>query len=489
MKKYIKTALLCVFAVIVCVSSLYAAVRYFGLEISFGEKETTAEVQTTQPQTTAPTTTEATTAAETTTAAPTTSQTQPETLIDLNNLTVIDLYPLSLAGGGWDVKHCQGIAVDAEKGYIYYSYTTILVKCDFDGNIVGTVSGIEGHLGDITFNKKDGKIYCGYYAEGRKGFYIVIFDADKITKKNMKPTGDLVRTVFLPEAYNDYCAKVLFETDDSKQTLSHKYGCSGIDGVSFGPDFSGKIKNKELLTVAYGIYSEPQRTDNDYQVLLQYDVSSWWSSLSKPYSSKEFHRTGPQSVNGKYFVYTGNTTYGVQTMEYFDELNLWILSCYKGKKEMFSNFSLFAIDGDVAPKREKLKGQSTEDKQLVLSLYQDGSYDKKNDIYGWYSSYGVQGIAYMGDGLFYIVRPYKSWTGTKTAICYLNVWAPQNSDPFTLAAGIGTEYTISKKPRVEPTTKPKTTAAPTTDGKESQKTETEKSAAAQLVGSLLDALT
>lgn len=448
MKKRLKIVFLCVLIFVASAVFSYFAVKS---EFSFIKNETTLSNLVTSSEKTTQSTAAAT--LQSTTA----KETQPSTLIDINSLTVIDLYPLSLAGGGWDVKHCQGIAIDETNEYIYYSYTTLLVKCDFDGNIIGTVSGISGHLGDIAYNESDKKLYCGYYSAQRKGFYAVIFDTEKITETDMKPTKDLVRTVFIKEAFDDYSSSVTFETENGSITKKHRYGCSGIDGVTFGPSFQNSKSSKELLTVAYGIYSETDRTDNDYQVLLQYDVSNWWDTYSKPYSSTQFHKSGPQNPDGKYFVYTGNTKYGVQTMEYFDELNLWILNCYKGEKESFQNFRLFAIDGDVLPQKTVLKGQSSEDKQYVLSLYQDGKYDTQNDIYGWNSSYGVQGIAYMHDGLFYIVRPYKSWTGTKTAICYLNVWYPKNEDPFELAAGIGNDYSISKKPRITTTAAPKET--------------------------------
>lgn len=442
MKKRIRRFFLCVIIIIAAVISAFF-IKESGI-LHFEREATLSFFTGTYPDTTdttVPETTEKATEAAT-------LPSEPPTLIDINSLTVIDLYPLSLAGGGWDVKHCQGITVDKEKGYIYYSYTSLLVKCDMDGNIIGTVTGFTGHLGDIAFNEKDSRIYCGYYSKNREGFYVLIFDADKITKENMKPKSDVVRSVFVSEAYNDYKAAVTLQTEGGALWKKHRYGCSGIDGITFGPDFSKGKGSEDVLTLAYGIYSEPDRTDNDYQVLLQYDVTDWWDTVSKPHSEKELHFSAATDFRGKYFVYTGNTKYGVQTMEYFDELNLWILNCYHGQKDSFKKLRLFAIDGDVPPKKETLRGQPQEDKQYVLSLYQDGCNDKENGIYGWDSSYGVQGVAYMNDGLFYIVRPYESWTGTKTAICYLNVWSPDNNDPFVLAAGIGNDYSISKKPRV-----------------------------------------
>lgn len=385
--------------------------------------------------------------------------TEEKPVIDLNSLTIIDLYPLSLAGGKWDVKHCQGIAVDKENGFVYYSYTTVFVKCDFDGNIVGTITGIKGHLGDIAYNPKDGKIYSGYYSENRTGFYCIIIDADKVTKKNMKPTADIIRSVYLKDPYEDYKATVTLKTgsgENEKETkFLHRYGTSGVDGTTFGPDFSKK-RSGELLTISQGNYVNPERSDNNYQILLQYDVSSWWSTYAKPMSSIP-HRSGPAKYTGRYFLFTGMTKFGAQTLEYFDELNLWMLNCYKTTKSEFNPYTLFVIDGDVSPKKQKITGQQSEETQYVLSLYQDGEHDKKHDIYGFYSRYGTQGIAYMGDGLFYVVRPYKTWTGIKTAICYLCVWTPEKKDPFTIAAGIDNDYSISKKKRIETTAPPETT--------------------------------
>ena len=55
--------------------------------------------------------------------------------------------------------HIQGIAVDQKKGYIYYSFTTKLIKSTLDGQIVGSVEGLTGHLGCIDFNEADGRVY------------------------------------------------------------------------------------------------------------------------------------------------------------------------------------------------------------------------------------------------------------------------------------------------------------------------------------------
>lgn len=49
--------------------------------------------------------------------------------------------------GRWGELHCQGMTMDKEKRYVYYSFTTKLVKTDVYGNIIGSVDRIVGHLG------------------------------------------------------------------------------------------------------------------------------------------------------------------------------------------------------------------------------------------------------------------------------------------------------------------------------------------------------
>ena len=68
-------------------------------------------------------------------------------------------FPKTTESGTWKAGHCQGIAVDCEKGYIYCSFTTMLVKIDFDGNFIGSVTGLCGHLGCIVFSPEDGMVY------------------------------------------------------------------------------------------------------------------------------------------------------------------------------------------------------------------------------------------------------------------------------------------------------------------------------------------
>ena len=67
--------------------------------------------------------------------------------------------PRTIETGPQGKFHVQGIAVDTEKGYIYFSFTTKLIKMDLAGNLIGSVGGMVGHLGCITFNPDDGCVY------------------------------------------------------------------------------------------------------------------------------------------------------------------------------------------------------------------------------------------------------------------------------------------------------------------------------------------
>ena len=390
---------------------------------------TTQKVTTTRPATT------------TTTAITTTATTQPSTAVEVENFTIIDYFPLSLASGGsWDIKHCQGMAIDQNKDFAYYSYTNTFVKCDLEGNAVGSITGIEGHLGDICYNEKDGKVYASLNPEGKKALYLAIIDVDNLNELGVDAVkGNLIRTVHLTHVWKDYSARV----KNQGKTYYRRYGVSGTDAMCFGPSFeTGK---GHYLTISCGTTPQTERTDNDYQVLVQYDVTGWWAKYGQPLSYNKVHHIGPDDIHGKFFVYTGNTNYGVQTMTYFDELNLWFLNVYSTLKEDFPKYNLFIVDADVKPEEKALKGQEKKDVQKVLTLYKDGSYDENTKIYGWNIPNGAKGMEYLFNGLFYIIHPYKTWYGKQTGVAYLYVWNPSATTPFTIAAGVDDDYTIVKK--------------------------------------------
>ena len=352
--------------------------------------------------------------------------------------------PRTIYSKEWKAGHIQGIAVDKEQKYIYYSFTTMLIKADMQGNIVGTVTGLLGHLGCIEFNDEDGRIYGSLeYKNDSIGrgilkqenttkqwttaFYVAIFDVDKITREGMNAEKDGIMTsVYIPTVLEDFEAKVI----SNGKSLEHRHGCSGFDGITFGPKF-GKSDGKHYLTIAYGIYGDKSRTDNDYQVLLQYDTKNW-KRYEHPLSQESMHKSGPAKPNGRYFVHTGNRNWGVQNMEYDATRNLWFLATYETKKSNFADFTLFAIDGNIAPKKEALQGVEYAKKQSVLTLSNLGATDTNHtDIHGWKFDKASTGIHALGDDYFYIShrkrnKPFQSCTAT------LYRFTGDKSAPFVL---------------------------------------------------------
>src|SRR3954453_9135828 len=106
--------------------------------------------------------------------------------------------PLKQNGGTWATSHVQGIAVDVKGGYIYYSFTTLLAKYDFSGKLVGTLVGWAGHLGDLDFNARDGRVYGSLEYKKDKAFYIAGIDVTRLDRVGVEAgSSDLFRTVSL----------------------------------------------------------------------------------------------------------------------------------------------------------------------------------------------------------------------------------------------------------------------------------------------------
>lgn len=347
-------------------------------------------------------------------------------------------FPLTVYSGLQDKHHVQGIAVDKENGYIYFSFTTKLIKMDLKGNIVGSVDGLTGHLGCITMNPEDGRIYgsleykndaigkgiAGENATKRENaFYIAVFDPEKITRPCMSAEKDAVMTsVYLKEVVDDFEATLVHKGKE----VEHRYGCSGIDGVTFAPKV-GKRGGKMLLYVAYGIYSDLERSDNDYQVMRVYDVSRW-KKYEKPLSQENMHKEGPTKCKELYFVYTGNSDWGVQNLAYDPATGNILAAVYKGKKREYPNYTLFMFDRSKPAKKVQLKGYEGKMKQKTIPLATEGLRDEKTGVYGWNFNLGTTGLCPLGDGYFYISHPSSKPRQSCTAKLYK--WTGAADAPF-----------------------------------------------------------
>ena len=339
----------------------------------------------------------------------------------MEGILLRELLPDSIFSGLQGKHHVQGVAVDVAKGYVYFSFTTRLVKTDLDGNLIGSIDGLTGHLGCLAFNPENGKLYAsieykndvigvgiaGDEARKRESrFYIARFDVDRITRPDMKADEGLMETILLPEVAKDYYAKV----KNNGRKVEHRYGCSGIDGIAFAP-MPGDKDGKKVLYVAYGIYADAERTDNDYQVLTCYDIEA-------------------RRMLDRYFVYTGNTSWGIQNLCYDQASNALLAAVYKGVKKDFPNYTLFAIDLDSSAKKERLRGFDNKETAKVLPLKKMGLLDEKTGIYGWNFKYGSTGLCPVGDGLFYI--SHNSSRPEQNTTIYLYEWTGDKDNPFKL---------------------------------------------------------
>lgn len=343
--------------------------------------------------------------------------------------------PLTQNGGTWPSGHVQGIAVDTQGGFIYYSFTSLLAKYDFNGRLIGTLTGWSGHLGDLDFNADDGRVYGSLEYKKHGAFYIAVIDVGQLDRVGMNfADTDLIRTVNLAEVVRDYFAMV-GGADRAASPVEHRYGCSGIDGVSFGPAF-GRVDGPRYLSVAYGIFADADRSDNDHQIILQYDVAKWEKYL-RPLDELKPHLSGPESFEGKYFVRTGNTTYGVQNLSYDSVTQRWFLGVYKGIKDSFPNYTLFAVDGQTTPVLGDLVGVPAAGGQgwergLLLDLADDGLHDPATGVRGWNQKADV-GLQPVGDGLFYLAVN-SGEKGRQTADLTLMRWTGDDEKPFSPVA-------------------------------------------------------
>ncbi len=300
--------------------------------------------------------------------------------------------PHHLQTGPWSAGHVQGIAVDRQRGHVYYSFTRLLAKYDFNGRLLATLSGWHGHFGDLDFNPHDDRLYGSLEYGDAHAFYVAMIDTARMDRIGMDISeAGVMSTVLLPEVGRDFAA-------------GHRYGCSGIDGVGFGPAF-GHSDGPHLLTVAYGIHGDNSRSDNDHQVLLQYDIQHW-KTLARPLDEADLHHSGDDTPRGKYFVHTGNTTYGVQNLAYDPHGQRWLLGVYKGRKPGFPNYTMFAVDAHAQPMTGDLAGVRAQEatgweQGLLLPLADAGLRDASTGIRGWHQKADV-GLQPLGDGLFYL---------------------------------------------------------------------------------------
>lgn len=295
--------------------------------------------------------------------------------------------------------HVQGLAFDKEKSCFYFSFTSAFFKTDIEGRIIGSVSGINGHLGAMTFDPESRKVYASLelkddvigrniseklgaekWSRDESRFYVAEIDVDKICALDMKQ-DDVMVLHLIEEACADYKASV----DLGGAVIDHRFACSGIDGVTIAPELGKGPDSRKCLYVAYGIYGDKSRNDNDYNVLLCYPLGN----IGK--------------LKHKYFIHTGNTTWGVQNLAYDSSTGKILMAVYKGSKECWPNYDLYSVDVAGKVFKAKLDGVPYFKKKVEqVPLGEGGLKDPATGIRGWRFKWGSTGICPLGDGTFYI---------------------------------------------------------------------------------------
>ncbi len=322
--------------------------------------------------------------------------------------------PNHVYSGEHDVYHVQGITMDRGKGHIYYTFTNTLVKTDLEGNVLGTVKGYPGHMGDCTFNEQDGKLYATlqlstgeYDWYGENKYYVAIVDVEKITQVDTPyDTEGLMKVVNMSDIFG-------YSQETLSTGFTGRYGITGLDGCQIGPKF-GTSTGMNYLTVAAGVADTcvggvNARTDNDYQIIFQYDITTWWDSLAKPLDVDE-PPNQTVKADGEYFLLTGNGSYGIQDVCYDEYTKQWYFITYGiTNADFYAYMYCFVVAADAAPVVGEIKGQPTAMQGNILQTVQKGTkHEVKNGVHAGSVIYSYDfyeactGLVGIGDGYFYV---------------------------------------------------------------------------------------
>lgn len=357
----------------------------------------------------------------------------------------IDNIPDRVESGAQGKFHLQGIALDQKSQHIYFSFTDRLIKTDYDGNLIGSVTGFIGHLGNIDFDPETGTVYgsleykndnigrailetLNVENQSQAAFYIAQFNGKLIDRENIAIDNDDVVTF---SYLNDVVEDFNFTYSEGEDILNHKYGCSGIDGVTIAP-LIGSSTGRNYLYVAYGIYGDTTRVDNDHQIILVYNPDDLKSNAGKLEQQKP-HTRGPGKALKKYFIMTGNSRYGIQNLTYDNHSGNFYAFVYRGEKSIYPNYNLFLIDGKKEAVKGKINFYGDNEEIELLSLSDDGINDIKSGVRGWHFRWGATGVASLGDGYFFISHPGRTEHGSEEATLYKYRWTGDNRSPFIRA--------------------------------------------------------
>ncbi len=196
--------------------------------------------------------------------------------------------------------HMQGFTTDGE--YMYWSFTDSLVKTNKNNTVISQVHIHSGHLGDIDYY--NGSIYATLIGDSLAGnpwgvwtsFFVYVFDAETLA---------LQKTIRLDPCYKMY------------DSPSVNGGFNGVDGIVVLDGEDGK----PTMWLACALFSDEKY---DKQMLLNFSLGGKLQGI-------------------KYFN-TGNTTFGIQNLDYEADTGYFWISTYSAEKPYQAKETLYCLD-------------------------------------------------------------------------------------------------------------------------------------------------
>ena len=324
-------------------------------------------------------------------------------------------------------SYVAGVAVDRYAEYFYFSMKDRFIKQAADGEIVGSIVGFDGEINDIAYNPQDGRVYAAMSRSNtEQKCFLMMIDVDKLTKKDT-PAQDVCTLVYVGAPI---AALANVPEGTYGQSKGGKFGITeSVFSVAIGPSMADPTKTAVTLGSTSPGFSvaEENRQDNRYSLLFQFDMQTILT-YEKPYGSGTLD--GPPSAD-VYFAKTNFHDWGVRSLCYDANENVYILTAYKFNPNWNSDTMFFVLDPTNVTE-QKIEG-TEETGKVVATKY--GLFDTTQGTVG-YTTACWEGICSAGGGRFYVGGTDTTDEISFAAKCDLYLWALNENNKDTAKACI-----------------------------------------------------
>lgn len=294
---------------------------------------------------------------------------------------------IQMAGFGSGI-HVQGIDTDKNNEYIFESGIGHFRKLDMQGNIVADITvPDEYHFGDIAYNSANGHVYIPIQVSSTTGTltYIGVLDTNQLNGKYESL-----------EAAKNVLKLTPVNTKSNASSGGPQFG-DGIGSMTVAPLPGAGNHSKQYL---YAGVSTLGSRDNGgyYSAVCAFDIDEI-ESAAATYDNISSSQISWKEV---YYMYTGPTDYGVQTLDYDKETSRLIAGLYKGSDPNFPNYGTFSFDLNLSAINQELEGTGAL-RGNVLQYSDDFGALGESGVRGISLTLTAQGICSIGDGYYYIV--------------------------------------------------------------------------------------